>query len=232
MRLSLIGTFSATTDDGEPVRTPPNGGRLLALLALHRHGLTRCCAAGILWPEKSEDRASANLRSTLWRLKNTRSIAITDREPAVLCLNPRVRVDLDGTDDPLGSECPGDLTVDQLLGDLLEDWDDDWIEPFRLRWRQTRLHKLDLRCERLVDYEDYDEAVTLARRVLAVEPLRESMLRLLVRAELRRGRPTAAAEVINGYRTRLDQEYGASISPRMIDLVVTTLHASAVERAM
>ena len=215
MKLQLVGRFTACDDDGDPITIPPTGARLLALLALHRHGLTRGCVGGMLWPDHDEDRAAANLRSALWRLKTTRSIAIVDREPAVMALAQGVHVDIED----IGAHTVGDdVTLDQLLCDLLDGWDDSWVEPFRLRWRQTRLHAIDARCQQLIERQAYAEAVMMARTVLMVEPLRESILRLLVVAEMRRQQPTSAAIAIDDYRRRLERELGAQISPTMQEL--------------
>lgn len=222
MKLGLIGTFAATSDKGEDVKIPPNGGRLLALLALHRHGLTRGCTAGVLWPEKNEDRASANLRSTLWRLKSTRSIAIIDREPAVLCLAPGVQVDLD-------NRSASGFAIDQLLSDLLDGWADAWVEPFRIRWRQTRLHAIDRRCSTLFEQQRYRDVVDLAQIVLEAEPLRESVLRLLVQAEMQLNQPDSATQVIDLYKDRLSRELGAEASPQMTEL--ETMVAEQVRRS-
>jgi DNA-binding SARP family transcriptional activator len=212
LKLKLIGHFGASELDGEPIAVPPTGARLLALLALHRHGLTRGCVGGILWPEKDEERASANLRSALWRLKKTRSIAIVDREPSVIQLAANVQVDLD----QIQTGCIGDgVTIEQLLCDLLDGWRDPWVQPFRLRWRQTRLHAVDAQCHQLIEYGAYDEAVALAQLVLAVEPLRESILRLMVQAELCLEQPMSAANAIERYRRQLDSELGARVSPKM-----------------
>jgi len=215
LRLQLVGRFAAFDDGDEPITVTPTGARLLALLALHRHGLTRGCVGGMLWPEKNEERATANLRSALWRLKTTRSIAIVDREPAVMCLSPEVRVDLD---EICRGHAGDGVAVDRLLCDLLIGWDDPWVWPFRLRWRQTRLHAVDDRCREFVEGHAYDDAVLLARRVLAEEPLRESMLRLLVRAEMERQQTASAVHAIDDYRVRLQRELGAQVSPRMVEL--------------
>lgn len=215
MRLQLVGRFAACNDDGDPITIPPTGARLLALLALHRHGLTRGCVGGMLWPDKDEDRAAANLRSALWRLKTTRSIAIVDREPAVMGLAPDIRVDIDSV---RAHSISDDVALDRLLCDLLEGWDDSWVQPFRIRWRQTRLHAIDARCQRLIEREAYAEAVRTARKVLTVEPLRESILRLLVDAEMRRQQPASAVLAIDGYRRRLERELGAQVSPKMQEL--------------
>src|SRR5512133_2022993 len=66
-RLWLVGEFRLTTPRCE-VPVGDCGARLLALLALRERRITRCRVAGTLWPETSDGRAHASLRSALRRL--------------------------------------------------------------------------------------------------------------------------------------------------------------------
>jgi len=45
--------------------------RLLAFLALQERPVSRVHVAGVLWPELPDERAAANLRSALWRLRRS-----------------------------------------------------------------------------------------------------------------------------------------------------------------
>ena len=45
--------------------------RLVALLALKEQPPSRSCVAGTLWPETTDARANANLRSSLWRVQQS-----------------------------------------------------------------------------------------------------------------------------------------------------------------
>ena len=65
VRLCLLGSWRLLPPDGGPV--PPNGQRLLALLALLGRQ-SRAHVAATLWPDIDDERASGRLRSLLWRL--------------------------------------------------------------------------------------------------------------------------------------------------------------------
>ena len=67
VELDLIGGF-ALTIDGTVIEVADPARRLLAFLALHRKPVPRLFVAGSLWPDKTESRALANLRSALWTL--------------------------------------------------------------------------------------------------------------------------------------------------------------------
>src|SRR5439155_505806 len=67
LAVSLLNGFLLKRGE-EVVLLPLACQRLLALLAFHDRPVFRTFVAGTLWPEFSEERAAACLRSTLWRL--------------------------------------------------------------------------------------------------------------------------------------------------------------------
>src|SRR5262245_50292555 len=66
-RLRLLQGFELSRD-GEPFSPPAGTQRLVALLALENAIVERAQVAQHLWPDASEERARANLRTVLWRL--------------------------------------------------------------------------------------------------------------------------------------------------------------------
>ena len=67
--------------------------RLVALLALREQPPSRAYVAGTLWPETSDTRANANLRSSLWRVQQACGKLVVSSSQR-LCLAPGVVVDL------------------------------------------------------------------------------------------------------------------------------------------
>src|SRR5262245_1003714 len=65
VRLCLLGSWRLLPGGDGPV--PPNGQRLLAMLALLGRQ-SRAHVAATLWPDIDDERASGRLRSLLWRL--------------------------------------------------------------------------------------------------------------------------------------------------------------------
>src|SRR5882724_10388336 len=90
--LALLDSFELRCG-GEPVQLPPSAQRLLALVALHERPLLRPYVAGTLWLDTTEDRASANLRSSLWRL-NRPGRKLVEATNLQLRLAPEVQVDV------------------------------------------------------------------------------------------------------------------------------------------
>lgn len=220
VRLQLLGSFAAYVD-GAIVALPVGVQRLLTFLALHDRPLRRGTVAGSLWPEASEERAGANLRTTLWRCRGLQQEAV--EADAALRLLPSVRIDLretaagcrwlieeDGTDG---------VAVGDLCCDLLPDWDEDWILLERERFRQLRLHALEVLCHRLSMAGRHAEAVEAGLACVAGEPLRETAQAVLIRAHLAEGNPNEAIRQYCAYEVMLDRELGLAPSRALTDLI-------------
>src|ERR1019366_5937001 len=80
LRLALLGRFALMRGDLE-IEIAAGGQRLVALLALRDRHVTRQYVAGNLWPEYSTERALADLRTTLWRGKQSPETVVTAPHP-------------------------------------------------------------------------------------------------------------------------------------------------------
>jgi DNA-binding SARP family transcriptional activator len=205
---------------GQRIGLPLSSQRLVAFLALHNRPLLRVYVAGSLWIDASEARSTANLRSALWRLRQTGHF-IVDATPSHLSLGPGVEVDVHRVlalsrgllRDPSGG-------LDQeLTGDLLPDWYDGWLELERERLRQLRLHALEAVAERLLAEGRYGEAVEATLAAVETDPLRESAHRLLVRVYLAEGNWGEALRQYRVFCSRLHDELGLRPSGQMEELV-------------
>jgi hypothetical protein len=67
-RLLLLGGFMLVSR-GHVVDLQPAAQRVIAYTALRQGPVARSVIAGTIWPDVTESRAAANLRSTLWRLR-------------------------------------------------------------------------------------------------------------------------------------------------------------------
>src|SRR4051794_32463703 len=134
----------------EAVELPLSAQRLLAFLALHDRPLLRPYVAGCLWTDAPERRAGANLRSALWRLQGARP-RVVHATATHLGLAGDVRVDLTAAGasarrvlDRSAPLAPEDVAALLAAGDVLPDWYDDWVVLERERFRQVRLHALEV----------------------------------------------------------------------------------------
>ena len=106
-----------------------------------------------------------------------------------------------------------------MSGDLLPDWDDEWVLLERERFRQIRLHALERSCELLMASGRLTEAIDAGLAALAAEPLRESAHRVLIRAHLAEGNRFEALRQFERYRDLMRSELGLAPSVEIADLI-------------
>jgi DNA-binding SARP family transcriptional activator len=222
-RLQLLDCFSLSCD-GRHISVPRSAQRLLAFLALHPHPLRRTHVAGSLWLDSPEERAYASLRSALWRLQQAGGDVIEVRD-AQLALAPSVRVDyreatrlsrglLDGRADL-------QAVVDwaTLAGELLPDWDDEWVLVEREHHRQLSLQAMEALSERMIAAGTLPQALEVALAVFAREPLRETAHRLMIRVHIADGNSFEAIRQYQLYERMTLTRIGLPPSAQMRELV-------------
>ncbi|MER6051491.1 bacterial transcriptional activator domain-containing protein [Streptomyces sp. NPDC001793] len=203
------------------------GQRLLALLALQKHGVYRVLAGEQLWPDCTSSRAAANLRSALCQVRQIRPETVVDSVGQRLRLAPWVDVDLDRVRKtaqqvidgvrPLPADC--DVLVDELNRELLPGWPDDWLVLERERWDQVRLHALESLAQQLQAAQQYLPALQAALTAIAIDPIRETAHRIIVEIHLAEGNIACALKRYHAYRELLQQELEVAPSPQMARLV-------------
>jgi DNA-binding SARP family transcriptional activator len=204
------------------VQVPRNGARLLVLLALRSHPVHRRTAAGLLWPEKSEERAGGNLRTVIWRLPaglvNTMDGDLALAQ-GVQCdvteFTRRARRLIDGAPQP----APVDLNHELYDADLLPAWSEDWVAIERERIRQLRIHALDTLSMWLTAAGRYSDAIAAGLASVAAEPLRESGHRTVITAHLAEGNQSEALKQYESFRKLLAAELGLDPSPQLTQLI-------------
>lgn len=192
LRLGLLGGFELRYE-GDPIALPTSAQRLIAFLALQSRPLLRLHIAGRLWTNASEERACANLRTTIWRVRRP-GHALVEVTNSHLALARGVAVDVReiaararrvGRRPPHYEEA--DLAQLCLAGDLLPDWYSDWVLMEREHLRELRVRALETLCEALVLDHRLGEAAEAGLAAVAGEPLRESAHRALIRVYLAEG---------------------------------------------
>jgi len=222
-RLSLLGAWQLCVQDNV-ADIGTNAQRLLALIALHG-ACDRSYVSGILWPDCSDQHAQANLRATLSRLHRRHVDHIIHLDNRVLSLREQVRVDvwdliatasavLDGRRRP-----PDRCTLRELcVNDLLVGWYEDWVQRERERLRQLRLHALETLSDQLLATGNAMAAVEAALEAAALEPLRESAHRAVIRAYLVEGNRGEALRQLGKLQRLLLEELDIRPSTMVTDL--------------
>jgi DNA-binding SARP family transcriptional activator len=203
------------TVDGRRFDVPEGSKRLLVYVALQPGRIERRCAAGALWPDGGDARASGNLRSALWRLRAA-GIDLIEADKWSLRLCDVVVVDvhvLSGWATRLigGAATNADLVLVSWWADaldLLPGWYDDWALLERERVRQRMLHALEALSGHLVRAKRCAEAVEAAMMAVSAEPLRESAQRALIQAHMAEGNWVEGRRTYEAYRRLLCRELG------------------------
>jgi DNA-binding SARP family transcriptional activator len=231
-RLHLLGGFRIVSE-GQAVAVPTLGAKLLALLAINGRPTSRSRIAGTMWPTVNEHRATANLRSIVWRLPATAQ-GFVRTSGTTLALAESVDVDLERARVTVRQMLAGELPLDSvqapvsfLCQPLLPEWDDDWLVFERERIRQLHLHALERLAADLLAAGDALSAVDVGITVIGSEPLRESAHILVIRAHMAAGNRLDARRCYERYDELLRRELNLQPTFRWNDLEA----ASAASRA-
>lgn len=206
-RVELLNHFRITSDRGSPALGLA-GTRLVAYLALEDRHLSRDRIAGTLWPDSDSARAAANLRRALLLVRrHVPDLVRSDTH--CLSLAGGVSVDVRAQRGLIEAVTGGEKTTASadelrlLRGDLLPDWDEQWLLTCRHELRQLRLISLETLSAARLDQGRPALALALALYVTCDEPLRESAHHLVIKAHLAQGNGAAAAHHYESYRTML-----------------------------
>jgi DNA-binding SARP family transcriptional activator len=190
--------------------------------------VSRAFLAEVLWPDVSEVRAAGNLRSALWRLRRAGFHGVRS-DGRALALETWVRVDahtlveraraLEVAED---AEADAPLEAGTFVGELLPEWDDDWVLVERERLRQLCLHALETLASALMARGRYLEATDAALAAVRAEPFRESAHRALIRVHLAEGNLVEALRQFDRYRDLVRTELDISPSMQMFRLFAGT----------
>ncbi|MFE5536465.1 BTAD domain-containing putative transcriptional regulator [Streptomyces sp. NPDC056492] len=202
-----------------------NAQRLLAFIGLRRR-VQRCVVAQTLWPDATDARARGSLRTTLWKLPcgaqellrcTPESLALAD--DVVVDVRVLAKASLDVV------RGYGPPRVDPVLmgllekGDLLPDWDEDWVVLEREWLRRLRLHALDTLSDRLARQGLPALALEAALASIRIDPLREAPHRSVVATHLAEGNLVEALRHYEAFRHLLRAELGAEPSDQFRQLI-------------
>ncbi len=226
-RLCLLGGFRLELD-GQPHPVPATARRLLALLAVAHEGrrTSRGALAEMMRPDSDPSRATATLRSVLWRLPRDRGRALVLGDALEVWLHPELQVDLWDVREQARALCAGQVTTADdlpdlapLNQDLLPGWHEDWLAVEQESFRQRRLHALERGADLLCGAGRYDDALTAGLGAVRSEPLRESAHRRVIEVHLAEDNQAEALRQYDHYRRLLAAELGLAPSPRIRRLV-------------
>jgi DNA-binding SARP family transcriptional activator len=221
-RLRLLGRFELSCA-GRSLRVRPAGERLLAYLGLRPEPVSRAAVAAALWPECTDTRAAANLRSTLWRLHERQPATPVCHHDGIIMLAPNVTVDINELSDQLDRSRVGEVSIATLRQDVLPDWPEEWLIATREWFRQIRLRALEALSDRYRAAGRLDAALAAGLAVVTCDPLRESAHRRLAQVHMAEGNFAEALRQYQTYRRLARAELGLPPSPQFRALVAPLL---------
>jgi len=221
LQLILLGGFQARAA-GQEIDVPGRKERaLLAFLAIPPgESRSRDKLAGLLWSDRGDSQARDSLKQAIFKLRKSLdgvqpSPLLADRE-FVSLERAAVAVDVAEFEQLIGEGTTESLARAAALyrGDLLDGLDlrdaafDEWLLMERQRLRDLARDAL----ARLVDWHmssgALDQAATTARRLLAIDPLREAAHRGLMRIYVEQGQTALALKQYQLCRDTLQSELG------------------------
>ena len=242
LRIQLFGSFSLCHHD-QPVTEQLTGRQqeLLAYLVLHRQvPQSRQKLAFQFWPDSPDDRARANLRKELSRLR--KALPSADEclwvTPKALQWNPDSCLNLDiaefeailnGIDSATSDELKTAISL--YRGEFLPDLDSEWVIPVRERLHQLYLRALEMLIHQLETQREYGEAVTYAQLLLRIDELHEGAYNALIRLHTLMGDRASALQIYHQCMTILREELGIDPSATTRQLYDQLLQADDAGRS-
>lgn len=208
---------------------------LLIYLAVTGHAHEREALAGLLWGDKPQQRARANLRKVLSNLRQTVGPGLVIQGQRVGLQAGAYRVDVHQVEAALAGDDPPQLreAVELYQGDFLAGFVveqaqafEEWLLAERERLRRLALLGLHRLAAIYTERGEYAAAIYYTSRLLALEPWQEEAHRRLMLLLARSGQHTAALAQFESCRRLLAEELGVEPLPETWQLYrrLTAIH--------
>lgn len=239
MGLTLLGGFDCREASGASVPLPTRKAQaIVAYLAMSPgKDQSREKLAGLIWEDKTEDQARANLRKTLSRLKQalpdeTAACIVTESSRVALCPD-MVDIDVARFEELAKIGTPETLEEAAKIyrAEFLDGFHgcgeafDEWVTAERRRLEELARGVLQRLLNHYVVTGAIDRGIQIAMRLLAVDPLQEGVHRALIRLYIYQDRIGAAHQQYTICRDVLFRELGIEPSPE-----TEALHAEVLRK--
>lgn len=203
---------------------PKVGPLFVHLLLNHKLPISRDSLAFLLWPDASEVEARANLRRHLYELRHLLPPSPPD-QPWIIATNSTVQWN------PAGATWVDILEFQRLIaqkafreaiilyeGDFLSDLYEDWIIAERERLRELYFTALSQLIKLARQEGDHKQAMSYARHILTLDPLREDVAREMVALRYEIGDRPGAIQEYQRFVHLLKEELDVSPMPETVAL--------------
>ncbi|MCB0087097.1 MAG: NACHT domain-containing protein [Caldilineaceae bacterium] len=239
----FLGQFEIIVDSAHVTDFYSDKARaLLAYLALEPKAHKRAELAALFWPEIADKHARTNLRSTLYRLRQTLDAAASGASAQLLTISRRsvqfntesaivdvyrfqTRLDEAAASSPPPLEALAEA-VDLYAGALLAGFSladapafEEWLLLRRELLQQRALLAFRILATEYEALGDHERAYTVASQLLTLDAYREDAYQQMMRLLARMGQPQQALQYFEQMRQRLQDELGVAPSAQTLALV-------------
>jgi TolB-like protein/DNA-binding SARP family transcriptional activator/predicted Zn-dependent protease len=219
--LDLLGGFELRSSDGQTIVLPTRKAQLLlaylALPAGHAHAREKL--AMLLWGDRLDQQARGSLRNAVAAIRSALCSGVLAAERDTLALLPgNLSTDVDRLA-AAGTGSIPDQQLDAMLRSQFLDGVaspseafDDWLAFERARCRGLAQSAAQKAIAAHEQAGRLDEAILLAKRLVALDPLREQSYRLLMRLLAASGERSQAMAQFHACRDILKRELGVEPS--------------------
>ena len=242
LRITLLGSVGVSIDgEAGELRLTRRAISLLSYLVLHRdRRFTREVLTAVFWGDHDERHARRCLNTALWRLRRVLEprtgasgrwlrtnvageIGFTPDEDCAIDVDRFERLVRGPLAKPAHTLRPAEIAgleeaVAVYAGDLLEGFYDDWILAERERLRRAYGEALTQLVRYHAEAAHPEASLDFARRLLAVDPLREEAHRAVIRGHAAIGQRELALKQYAACRAILAGELGVTPSPETEEL--------------
>lgn len=204
---------------------------IIAYLALEGES-SRATLASLLW-EASEDRARANLRGELYRLKDTPFAGVFEEDGKRLRLARSVQSDLERFERFM-AHSDWAQALELRRGPLLEGFEvsdapafEDWLLLMRERWQERWNEALAVHAANLAAQKDWTGARTAYEKLLELDPWREEAVRGVMRALAQSGDATRSLERFERFAVAVRENLGVEPASETVMLAAELRNARA-----
>ncbi len=224
LHLALLGQPRIYLDDAStPIIIPEKQLALLAYLALTNETFARAQLEALLWGDASAEKAQTSLRTAIYNLNkrlnaplqtSRKAVWFAPEQPHRLDSAEFAQLIAQGDVDSLKTAVAlyrGDLLAGLTVADAPEF--EMWLLQARERYRLDLLTALEQLIDHALAAGDVDDAIDQCRRLLQIEPWRESVHRQLMRLLARSGDLNAAIRQYTQCRDMLATELDVAPMP-------------------
>ncbi len=239
VRIHLFGRPHLSEDD-VPLKFKAPARALSLLTYLFVHGsapLSRDAVAFALWPDDMESDARANLRRHLFYLTNDVLPPPAPHTPWIVADKRTIGWNAEAAAwcdlrefERLSAAGDASEAVALYRGDLLEGFEDEWLEAPRERFRELQVRLLLDLIAGSRAAKAHAAGIGYARQLLAIDPWREDGIRALIELRNANGDRAGALATYRDFVKRLEAEMGVAPMPettRVYERVATITAPSA-----